>query len=208
MKIVSPEEEAQHQRYVVNAGFKGLAGGLAVSLPASYFLNQRWPYYRALPLSLKALGVIAVSVPAFAVAAEQASLRFDRAHWSDKGKIELDEQAERERARLQALNTPDRIAEWSKRNQYSIIGTSWLGGMSVASAVIMRDRQQTFAQKIVQVRMWAQGITIAVVIAAGVLTHRDREAKRESQRAAVDHSWADIVAISERNNNHPSQGKQ
>jgi len=200
MKIVTPEEEAAHQKFVVAAGVKGFTGGLALSLPASYLLHQRWPYYRALPPSLKVMGVIAIAVPAFAIAAEQASMKFDRMQWNDAGKTELDQKAQRERERLAALKPTDRIAEWSKRNQYSIIAGSWLGSMGVASAVIMRDRQQTFAQKIVQVRMWAQGLTIAIVIAAGVLTHQDREARRNAHAMREDHSWADMVAIHEAQN--------
>jgi hypothetical protein len=81
LQIVTPEQEAEHQRFVVAAGTKGFLGGLALSLPASYVLHQRWPYYRALPPSLKVFGVVAVSVPAFAIAAERASMKFDRMHW-------------------------------------------------------------------------------------------------------------------------------
>jgi hypothetical protein len=78
---VTQEEIDAHQRYVVTAGAKGFAGGLAFSLPASYFLHQRWPYYRHLPLSLKTFGVIGIAVPAFAICAERASQRYDRLHW-------------------------------------------------------------------------------------------------------------------------------
>lgn len=37
-------------------------------------------------------------------------------------------------------------------------------------------RHQTLPQKIVQVRMWAQGLTIGVLIGAGILTHNQRQA--------------------------------
>ena len=36
-------------------------------------------------------------------------------------------------------------------------------------------RHQTSAQKIVQARMWAQGLTVGVLIAAGILTHNQRK---------------------------------
>ena len=35
-------------------------------------------------------------------------------------------------------------------------------------------RHQTSAQKIVQARMWAQALTIGVLVAAGALTHSRR----------------------------------
>lgn len=36
-------------------------------------------------------------------------------------------------------------------------------------------RHQSTAQKVVQARMWAQGLTIGVMVAAGILTHQQRQ---------------------------------
>jgi hypothetical protein len=47
-------------------------------------------------------------------------------------------------------------------------------------------RHQTLPQKIVQVRMWAQGLTIGVLIGAGVLTHSQRQAALQHVNSELD----------------------
>ena len=44
--------------------------------------------------------------------------------------------------------------------------------------------------------MWAQGLTVGVLIAAGILTHQQRQ-KAYATRA-VDHSWRDMLEESQR----------
>ena len=77
--IFKGKSDAQY-RAAVNGGIRGLVGGAAIALPSSYLL-RRWAYYRHLPPSLKALGMIMVVVPSFVISAEQAGLRYERAHW-------------------------------------------------------------------------------------------------------------------------------
>ena len=44
--------------------------------------------------------------------------------------------------------------------------------------------------------MWAQGLTIGVVIAAGLLTHQQR--KKAMAERAVDHSWMEMLEEAQR----------
>jgi hypothetical protein len=90
------------------------------------------------------------------------------------GKAALDEEAQQERAQWAQLSIRQKIGDWAVRHEYSIIFGSWALSMAVAWSVIMRDRYQSLPQKVVQVRMWAQGLTIGVLIAAGALTHTKR----------------------------------
>jgi hypothetical protein len=39
--------------------------------------------------------------------------------------------------------------------------------------------------------MWAQGLTIGILIAAGILTHSQREVA--AKRHVVDHSWREFL---------------
>lgn len=48
--------------------------------------------------------------------------------------------------------------------------------------------------------MWAQGLTIGVLIAAGVLTQAQRSQAHENRQ--VDHSWKNILEEQERENEH------
>jgi hypothetical protein len=87
----------------------------------------------------------------------------------------LDDEAAHERAKWEALSTGQRLADWAARHEYSIIMGSWALSMAAAASIISRNQYQTIPQKAVQVRMWAQGLTIGVLIAAGALTHSRRQ---------------------------------
>jgi len=39
--------------------------------------------------------------------------------------------------------------------------------------------------------MWAQGLTIGILIAAGILTHSQRQ--EAARHHAVDHSWREFI---------------
>ncbi|KAI0353501.1 hypothetical protein OH77DRAFT_1427193 [Trametes cingulata] len=199
MKLVSKEEQDAQQRATILGGLKGFAGGLGVALPASYFLHRRWPYYRALPPSLKAFGVVLVAVPAFVISAEHAGQRYEEEHWTDAGKVELDAVQARQKARWESMTTSQKVGDFARRHEYGIILGSWATALIGSFSYIMRDPYQSVPQKLVQARMWAQGLTIGIIIAAGVLTHSQRarnaevEDDRRFRHIAPDHSWKDIL---------------
>jgi sugar phosphate permease len=86
----------------------------------------------------------------------------------------LEEESEHERGKWVSMGLHERIVEWAARHEYGFILGTWAVSMGVAGAIIARDRYQTVPQKVVQARMWAQGLTIGVLIAAGALTHTKR----------------------------------
>lgn len=46
--------------------------------------------------------------------------------------------------------------------------------------------------------MWAQGLTIGILIAAGAMAHSNRtKMTGQTHAQGVDHSWRDIVAAEE-----------
>ncbi|RPD67320.1 hypothetical protein L226DRAFT_529671 [Lentinus tigrinus ALCF2SS1-7] len=196
MKFATEEELAGHQRATVRGALEGVAAGLAVSLPATWFLHRRWPAFRALPIQLKALGVVLLVGPAFAIQAERRGVEYDESTWTGAGKAVLDREEKATESRWEALNSKEKFRDWAVRNQYKIILGSWAAGMAVAGTVVMRNRYQSTPQKVVQARMWAQGLTIGVLIAAGILTQTSRSKAHETR--AVDHSWQNILEEQER----------
>ncbi|KAI0723147.1 hypothetical protein C8Q76DRAFT_721782 [Earliella scabrosa] len=199
MKIITKEEQDAQQRATIVGGLKGLAGGLGVALPASYLLYRRYPYYRALQPSLKAFGVILVAVPAFVISAERAGLKFEREQWHDAGKAEIDAIQARKDAEWERLSLGEKASDFVRRHQYGVIVGSWAAAMTGAFGYIMRDPYQSMPQKVVQARVWAQGLTIGIIIAAGIMTHKQRaqayedEDERRVRHLPVDHSWKDIL---------------
>jgi len=192
MKFATEEELAGHHRATVRGAIEGTLAGLAISVPGSYYLHRRWASYRKLPIQLKALGVVMIVAPLYAVQAERRGYEFDRSTWTGAGMNELQREEAEENKKWSALGTKDKIRQWATQNQYKVIMGSWAVSMAAAGLLVWRDKHQSPAQKIVQARMWAQGLTIGILIAAGVMTHAQRQ-EAAQHRAPVDHSWANMV---------------
>lgn len=81
MKVnISKEELEGFDRATIRGSIEGIAGGLAMSLPASFAAQRYWPAYRALPLPLKVLPVILIVGPAWAIQTERRGVEFDEQH--------------------------------------------------------------------------------------------------------------------------------
>lgn len=83
MKVLTPQQEEEHQSAVIAGAAKGFFGGLAVALPLSYLLQRRSPYYRSLTPALKAFGVVLVAVPSFVICAERSGLAYERSQYGE-----------------------------------------------------------------------------------------------------------------------------
>ncbi|OJT08005.1 Respiratory supercomplex factor 2, mitochondrial [Trametes pubescens] len=206
MKFATEEELAGHHSATVRGAIEGVLGGLVLSLPASFYMQRNWAYYRALPPHLKALGVIFVVAPCYAIQAERRGVEFDKSTWTGAGKAELDREERVQQSRWEMMDAKAKFKEWALQNQYKIIVGSWAASMAVAGVIVMRDRYQSTPQKVVQARMWAQGLTIGVLIAAGVLTQSSRQASHDNR--SVDHSWANILAEQEKEERENAQFRE
>ncbi|KAI0036035.1 hypothetical protein K488DRAFT_67952 [Vararia minispora EC-137] len=198
MKVTTTDEELQGLNAATTRGaIEGALAGLAVSVPASFAMHRYWPAYRQLPIQLKVLGIIIVTAPAYAIQAERRTTQFDEEHnWKGATREILERERSKDDRMLEGLTGIQRIRQWAIQNQYKVILGSWAASMTLASVIIFRDRHQTTSQKIVQARMWAQGLTIGILIGAGILTHSQRleNAKHHNE----DHSWRDLLEAEER----------
>jgi hypothetical protein len=66
-----------------------------------------------------------------------------------------------------------RFMDWGRENRYTIVLTSWVAAMALALAMVGRNKYLTTSQKVVQSRMYAQGLTLAVLIASAVFETAD-----------------------------------
>lgn len=64
--------------------------------------------------------------------------------------------------------------DFGKEYRYPIVGTSWVLGMGIALGVVGRSPYLSTQQKLVQARVYAQTITIAVLCATAVFEVGDR----------------------------------
>lgn len=82
----------------------------------------------------------------------------------------------------QNLSTFDKSLQYLNKNRWSFIGMSWAVSMAGAFGYSFSNRYLTTQQKVVQARMYAQAVTIAVLMAsAGISIYvgDDEKTKKE-----------------------------
>ena len=109
-------------------------------MPASFWAQRKWAYYRSLPLSLKALGICLVTAPLYAVQAERRGVEYDKSTWTGAGVLELKREEAAQQARWERLSSTEKIKDWAMRNQYKVILGSWAVSMGIAGAIVMRNK--------------------------------------------------------------------
>lgn len=81
------------------------------------------------------------------------------------------------KARAQNLSqqTPyERFMTFGKENRYQIVGGSWVASMAIALSIVGRSPYLSTAQKLVQARVYAQALTLAVLVATAAFEIGDR----------------------------------
>jgi len=185
MKVLTQEEINDFESSVYKSGFKGALQGTAVAIPGAWLLNRQSQYYRRLPLQIKGLSVMMVIVPWAFTQAERETTIFMEEQWKKRpGYVPHANEVEAK---------PVSTLDWIEGHKWSIVGAGWAGSMAAAFSIIARDPYQTGAQKIVQARIWAQGLTIGIIMAAAGLTAfrgKDSiEVHTHEKFGQGDHSW-------------------
>jgi hypothetical protein len=134
-----------------------------------------------MPVQLKTLGAIIIILPLYAIQAERRGVEYDESTWTGVGVRELERVKTEDEKHWESLSMVAKGKEWAMKNQYKVILGSWALSMGIAAAVVMRNPYQSTPQKIVQARMWAQGLTIGTIIGAGVLTQTQRQRQFETR---------------------------
>jgi len=196
MKQLSDKQIEEHDNASRRGAIEGVLGGGAVALAGSYWAHHYTSTYRRLPISLKVMGIILVAAPCLTIQAERRGLEYDRSQWKGDSLRVIDEKALEEVKRWNNMSMTGKLGDFAARRQYSLIIAGWATSLGVAAAIISRNKYQTFPQKIVQARMWAQGLTIGLLIVAGALTHSQR--LRQAEEGQHDHSWKDLLEQQER----------
>ncbi|KAI1435545.1 mitochondrial hypoxia responsive domain-containing protein [Xylaria sp. CBS 124048] len=171
MKVISQEEEQAHYNAVLTGGSIGGSLGLGIGYAAVVVAGRRYPAVRSLTLPFRAFLVSSVGTFGAIVNAERYSNNF---HLANNPMNFYKDQASRDADILRAQETSwKRFLEWGERNRYSIVFTSWLASMGVALGMVSRNRYLTASQKLVHARMYAQGLTLAVLVASAIFETAD-----------------------------------
>ncbi|KAF3941703.1 hypothetical protein ABW19_dt0202917 [Dactylella cylindrospora] len=172
MKVLSKEEEDAHYAYVIRGGLKGGAYGLGIGGAAALLLNHRWPFFRNLTLPFKTFFVTSSATFALIVAAENASHDFEVSRHM-KSSTYQDQMAKFRAEQREQMSTTDKFMDWGRENRYKIVGASWVASMAGSLALVYRDKYLSKAQKLVQARVYAQGLTLLVLLASAAFEISD-----------------------------------
>ncbi|CAK5263138.1 unnamed protein product [Mycena citricolor] len=197
MKLATPEQIAGHDAASRRGAIEGTLTGLAIAGAGSYWAQRRFAYYRTLPPSLKLLGGLIVIAPALSIQAERRGLEYEKSQWEGDGARLIERHEEQQLTSWERMSTKEKLGDWASRHEYSIIVGSWALSLALAGGIISRDKYQTTAQKIVQARMWAQGLTIGIILTAAALKTNMNKGE-EPNIPTSDHSWMDVVQQHER----------
>jgi hypothetical protein len=200
----APQTDPSPSATVKGGTLAGLVG-LAVGSAGVYTAQHRYTLIRNLTLPFKVF--LAVSTGSFAaiIGADRSGRAYEAAQHPDR-----DYHSARQ-AQLEALDASasqkERALRWASENRYSIVFGSWVASMGTAFALVSRSPMNT-AQKLVQARVYAQGLTMAVVIASLALEGADMKAAqkgdgkvtsaiKQKRRLTDADQWMDMVEAEE-----------
>ncbi|KAI0199794.1 hypothetical protein F4808DRAFT_200110 [Astrocystis sublimbata] len=171
MKVISPEEEKAHYNSVLKGGAIGGGLGIGIGLLGVVASARRFPAVGALTLPFRAFLVTSVGTFGAIVNAERHSNAF---HLANNPMNFYKDQASRDAEVVRSQETSwQRFMQWGQRNRYSIVLSAWAVSMGVSGVLVSRNRFLSTSQKLVQVRMYAQGLTLAVLVASAVFETSD-----------------------------------
>jgi hypothetical protein len=175
MKVISKEEEQAHYNVVLKGGFTGGSLGLALGLAGVWGASRRYPAFRQLTLPFRTFLVTSSTTFGAIIVAERESVRFQRSNDAMNNYIEESNRQINEARRREAATKTEaqRLMEWGRQNRYSIVLGSWIAAMGIALAIVGRSKYLSTAQKLVQARVYAQGLTVAVLIATAAFETAD-----------------------------------
>ncbi|SCV72347.1 BQ2448_3884 [Microbotryum intermedium] len=190
--IKDVQDERNHQSATVYGGLRAGGIGLGLGVVGSIALQRSGvKAYRSLTLPLKAFALTSVTTAAFIIGADSASREYELAKYSIGTDSDLAREA-REGMRLEreagiagqenrsALTTRDALIEFGKNHRYGVVFGAWAASM-VGSFGYISMTPLSFTQKLVQARMVAQGLTVAVLIASAGLSAIPSTASGESE---------------------------
>ncbi|KAI9899187.1 hypothetical protein N3K66_005648 [Trichothecium roseum] len=170
MKVLTPEEEKAHFSQVLQGGVIGGTFGLSIGMGGVVLASRRYPAFRSLTLPFRAFLVTSTGTFGAIVNADRWSTAHLRAQDPMSGYKDQTQLAQ-EMVRGNQ-NAKERFLAWGRHNRYSIVFVSWIASMGIALALVGRAPMST-ANKLVQARVYAQGLTLAVLIVTAAFEMND-----------------------------------
>ncbi|KAE8378856.1 hypothetical protein BDV26DRAFT_260710 [Aspergillus bertholletiae] len=205
MKLLTKEEEDAHYRAVLKGGtigtVLGLIGGYAGVLAAS----RRYHTIRTLTLPMKAFLVTSSGTFVGIIAADNSSRTFEAERNASQMWYQNREQRLREES-LQGMSFMDRSLAWARKEKYKIVTATWVASMIGSFVLVGRNPYLSGQQKIVQARVYAQGLTLAVLVASAAFEISDQKKGKGILKKKLEEGGDAQKVIEEEPAQHEGQG--
>ncbi|ODV81315.1 uncharacterized protein CANTADRAFT_25501 [Suhomyces tanzawaensis NRRL Y-17324] len=180
MKILSDEERNAHWNAVLYEGTKGLIIGIGFSYGLVTYIKKKNPIlYKRMSASTKAATWAVPSIGISAFWADEGSVKFDEETYRSDY---LQKQKEEMEAKLQQMSTSDRVMHHLNDNKYKIIVGSWAASLYGSWRYVNRDPFMNTQQKLVQARVYAQALTVVLLLSTIVLSMKEAEMKKKEPK--------------------------
>ncbi|KAJ5658383.1 uncharacterized protein N7484_002032 [Penicillium longicatenatum] len=177
MKLLTKEEEDAHYSTVLKYGTVGGFAGLAAGAAGVLFASKRYHTIRNLTIPMKAFLVTSSGTFVGIIAADHGSREFEKQHNAERMWYENREQ----RLRMEeskGLSITDRVVAFARREKYKIVGATWVASMVGSFVLVSRNPFLSGQQKLVQARVYAQGLTLGVLCASAAFEISDQRRGR------------------------------
>ncbi|RDW76639.1 HIG1 domain-containing protein [Aspergillus mulundensis] len=213
MKLLTKEEEDAHYSQVLKGGSIGTVLGLIGGYAGVMAASRRYHTIRNLTIPMKAFLVTSSGTFVGIIGADRSSRAFEASQNQSRQWYENREERLREEG-LRGLSFSDRALAWAREERYTIVFSTWVASMIGSFAIVGRNPYLSGPQKLVQARVYAQGATLAVLIASAAFeiserrrVRKDLDAKKIAAGLPVDAEapkgeeggdlWKDMVAAEE-----------
>lgn len=196
MKILTSEEIKAHRNHTLLGGLEGCVAGLAISAIGFKFLPKRYPNFKpkTLPWSMKTAMFITPPTLLTAICAEEASNSFEEMRYSSDL---LAEESKERLANWQNSTISEKLIDGLSLHKYKIIVGLWAGSLYGSWVYVNRDKIMTTSQKAVQARMYAQFITVLLLLASIGLSTYENSLHPDKKKLAEDLRWKHALQAAE-----------
>lgn len=189
MKIISQEEKDAHSTHVLAEGAKGLFYGGLVSAGIFAYLKTKHPVrFASFSASVKTAIIVMPTVSISAFYADAGSVEFDKEMYQSGYENQQMLEQYREWNRM---STTDKVFTSLNTHKYKIIFSSWLASMWGSWVFVNRDKVMTGPQKLVQARMYAQAVTIVLLLSTIVLAMKEEEMNKDKPKPLPE--WRKVL---------------
>lgn len=195
MKVVSDEERRQHNACVREGGLKGAALGIGISIGVVGLLKKKMPArFNGWTWSVKT--AVCVIPPAFCifVGGANASQHFSEAKYNANENITKAET--QKAAEWNAMTGRQKALQVLNDNKYKVITGLWALSLWGSWEYANRDKLLSKAQKFYNARMYAQFVTIILLLGSIGLSMADAQKadRRNVEEQADDDFLREIMA--------------